>query len=65
LDVALRTGNRVGGVKPSRGFESHPLRFFALTGEGAYRSLNTKPPQLRFHALLTDGAREVRFERVS
>ncbi len=22
------TGNRVGGVKPSRGFESHPLRSF-------------------------------------
>src|SRR5215203_5470473 len=22
------TGNRVGGVEPSRGFESHPLRFF-------------------------------------
>ncbi len=29
-----------------------------------YRSLTTKPPELRFHALLSDGAREVRFERV-
>jgi hypothetical protein len=64
LDVALRTGNRVGGVKPSRGFESHPLRFFTLTGEGAYPFRNTKPPELRFRALLSDGAREVRFERV-
>ena len=24
------TGNRVGGVKPSRGFESHPLRFYVV-----------------------------------
>src|ERR671913_2072624 len=23
-------GNRVGGVKPSRGFESHPLRFILI-----------------------------------
>ena len=29
-----------------------------------YRSLTTKLPELRFHALLSDGAREVRFERV-
>jgi hypothetical protein len=29
-----------------------------------YRSLTTKPPELRFHALLSDGVREVRFERV-
>jgi GYD domain len=30
-----------------------------------YRSLTTKLPELRFHALLSDGAREVRFERVA
>jgi hypothetical protein len=30
-----------------------------------YRFLTTKPPELRFHALLSDGAREVRFERVT
>ena len=29
-----------------------------------YRSRNTKPPELWFHALLSDGTREVRFERV-
>ena len=27
-DGGLAIGNRVGGVKPSRGFESLPLRFF-------------------------------------
>jgi hypothetical protein len=26
----IATGNRVGSLKPSRGFESHPLRFFPL-----------------------------------
>ena len=26
----IEIGNRVGGVKLSRGFESHPLRFFPL-----------------------------------
>src|SRR5215216_4722288 len=30
-----------------------------------YGSQNTKPTELRFCALLTDGAREVRFERVA
>ena len=30
-----------------------------------YRSLTTKLPELRFHALLSDGTREVRFERVA
>jgi hypothetical protein len=29
-----------------------------------YRSQNTKGPELRFRALLTDRAREVRFEQV-
>ena len=29
-----------------------------------YRSRNTKPPELRFYALLSGDAREVRFERV-
>jgi hypothetical protein len=29
-----------------------------------YRSLTTKPPELRFHALLSNGTREVRFARV-
>ena len=29
-----------------------------------YRSQNTKPPELRYYALLSDGTREVRFERV-
>ena len=31
----------------------------------SYRSQNTKPPELRYYALLSDGAREVRFERVA
>jgi hypothetical protein len=30
-----------------------------------YRSRNTKPPNLRFHVLLSDSVREVRFERVA
>jgi hypothetical protein len=30
-----------------------------------YRSQNIKLPELRFHALLTEGTREVRFERVA
>jgi hypothetical protein len=30
-----------------------------------YRSQNTKSPELRFCALLSDGTREVRFERVA
>ena len=29
-----------------------------------YRFLDTKPPELRFYTLLSDGTREVRFERV-
>jgi hypothetical protein len=31
----------------------------------AYRSRKTKLPELRFRALLTEGAREVRFERAA
>ncbi len=30
-----------------------------------YQSQNTKPPELRFRALLSDGTPEVRFERVA
>ena len=37
-----------------------PKVFFVLP----YPSQNIKQPQLRFHALLTDGTREVRFERI-
>src|SRR5215216_3376899 len=29
-NVPPRIGNRVGGVKSSRGFESHPLRFIVV-----------------------------------
>jgi hypothetical protein len=63
--MGLGTGNRVGGVKLSRGFESHLLRFFALTGKGGYSFQSTKQPDLRFRALLTDGTREVHLERVA
>ena len=34
------------------------------SAEPIYRFQNTKQPELRFCALLTDGAQEVRFERV-
>ena len=34
-------------------------------GATGYRSQNTKSPEVRFCALLSDGTREVRFERVA
>jgi hypothetical protein len=41
------------------------LALFYLPDELRYRFQNTKPPELRFSALLSDGTREVRFERVA
>jgi len=55
-------------------FPQYPLRNEHLYGYhtvlvGNLRPLipikNTKQPQLRFHALPTDGTQEVRFERIS
>ena len=63
--MGFGTENRVGGVKLSRGFESHLLRFFALTGKEGYSFQSTKQPDLRFRALLTDSTREVHLERVA
>jgi hypothetical protein len=52
------TGNRVGGVKPSRGFESHPLRFYvvALRRESQRTILVAPAATMVFRVALKDQA---------
>ncbi len=61
------SGNLVNKGKQTKGqdFLSRVRSFFGIARSPPYHCKSTNPPEFRFRVLLTDGAPEVRFERVA